>query len=207
MPDPLILRPGDDLEPLHSALAAGELVLIPTDTVYGVACAAHIQPACAELYRLKERDSEQPTAIVCGSVETVFESALPELFGRAGSAARKLLPGAVTLVVPNPARRFRWLSGGSDSLGVRVPVLEPSLLAAIDRTGALAVASANRRGESAPASFVDVAPEILAATSVAVDFGACAAGAASTVIDLRGREPEILREGPVSLEEIRRRLA
>jgi L-threonylcarbamoyladenylate synthase len=204
--EPLILRPGDDLAPLRTALGRGELVVIPTDTVYGIACAAHLREACERLYRIKERPPGQPTAIVCGTVETVFETALPELFGRAGMRARRLLPGPVTLIVPNPSGRFRWLTGDGDSLGVRVPELDPDLATAIDRIGVLAVASVNLRGEPAPTAFSALDPAVLDAVSVAVDGGACPGGAASTIVDLRSPEPAILRAGPVSLDEVLDRL-
>ncbi len=206
MPEPLILRPGDDLGPLQAALSAGELVVIPTDTVYGIACAAHLKEACERLYRFKERPPDQPTAIVCGRVETVFETALPEIFGRVGARARRLLPGPVTLVVPNPSGRFRWLTGGGDSLGVRVPELDPVLAAAIDRIGVLAVASANLRGEPTAATFPGLDQAVLDEVAVAVDGGACPGGVASTVIDLRSTEPAILRAGPLSLDDVLGRL-
>jgi L-threonylcarbamoyladenylate synthase len=206
MPEPVILRAGDDLAPLARALAAGELVVIPTDTVYGIACGAHLRAACERLYRFKERAPEQPTAIVCARLETVFETALPELLGRTGTRARRLLPGPVTLVVPNPAGRFRWLAGDGSSLGVRVPDLEPGVAAAIDRIGVLAVASANRRGAPAPVAFGELDTAVLDAVAVAVDAGACPGGAPSTIVDLRPEEAVVLREGPVSAAEIRRRL-
>jgi L-threonylcarbamoyladenylate synthase len=190
MADPLILRPGDDLAPLRAALSAGKLVVIPTDTVYGIACAAHVREACERLYRLKDRPREQPTAIVCARVETVFETALPELFGRVGSRARRLLPGPVTLVVPNPSGRFRWLT----------------LAEAIDRIGVLAVASANLRGRPPAASFDALDGAILDEVAVVVDAGPSPGGAASTIVDLRSPEPAILREGPLSLADVLARL-
>src|SRR3954469_6893956 len=112
--------PHADLEPLVEALLAGRTVVIPTDTVYGVACAAHLPDACERTLRLKGRDLGQPSAILAASLDTVFSTVLPELLGRAGVRARRLLPGPVTIVVPNPSRRFRWLCGPDPSrIGLR----------------------------------------------------------------------------------------
>jgi L-threonylcarbamoyladenylate synthase len=196
----------DDLAPLVDAFRRGRPTVLPTDTVYGLATAAHLPDACERLLRLKGRDLAQPTAVLCGSVETLFTTVLPELFGRAGVRARRLLPGPVTLVVPNPSRRFRWLCGPTpDRLGVRVPDLDPRLAAAIDRVGAVAATSANPTGGEAPVRLSDVDPALLARVDVALDGGELA-GTASTFVDLTGREPVVLRAGPLSEEEVRRRL-
>src|SRR4051812_34430455 len=131
------LRSGDaDLEPLVTALLAGRLAVLPTDTVYGVAAAAHLPDACDRLHRLKRRDAAQPIALVCGSLGTVFETVLPELHGRTGVRASRLLPGPLTLVVPNPGRRFRWLCGPTpEKGGIRGPQREARLAPALDPAG------------------------------------------------------------------------
>jgi L-threonylcarbamoyladenylate synthase len=189
--------PGADLEPLVAALVAGQTVVIPTDTVYGLACAAHRPEACERTLRLKARDLAQPTAILCASLATLFTTALPELFGHAGVRARRLLPGPVTLVVPNPSRRFRWLCGPApDRIGVRVPELETRLAAAIDRVGPLLATSANLHGGPDPRSLDEVPPALLERVAVAVDGGRLP-GTPSTVVDITGPEPVVLREGAV----------
>ena len=83
----------DDLEPLVTALRAGHTVAIPTDTVYGVACAAHLRVACEWLLRAKGRSLAQPSAIVAGSVDSAIDVVLPELNGAAADRTRRLLPG------------------------------------------------------------------------------------------------------------------
>ena len=200
----LRLTPQDDLEPFVAALAGGSAVLLPTDTVYGLACAAHLPDACARMLRLKHRDLSRPTSIVAGSLETVLETVLPELAGRAGQQARRLLPGPVTLVVPNPGGRYRWLCGPDPArIGLRVPVLHPALAAAIDRVGAIAATSANLSGDADPSSLDEVPAELAEHVAVALDGGPTPGGVPSTVIDLTGPEPVVLREGALSEGAVR----
>jgi tRNA threonylcarbamoyl adenosine modification protein (Sua5/YciO/YrdC/YwlC family) len=200
---PLRLTPEEDLDPFVAALAAGRATVVPTDTVYGLACAAHLPDACERALRIKQRDLTKPTSVVAASLDTVFATVLPELFGRAGVLARRLLPGPVTVVVPNPGRRFRWLCGPDPSrIGLRVPVLPPSIAEAIDRIGAIAATSANLPGEPDPASLAEVPEAILSKVAVAIDGGPTPIGKPSTVVDLTGREPVVLREGALSEAEI-----
>ncbi|MEA2248491.1 MAG: L-threonylcarbamoyladenylate synthase [Solirubrobacteraceae bacterium] len=197
----------DDLEPLVRALHEGHTVAIPTDTVYGVACAAHLPDACERLLRAKGRPPAQPTAIVGGTVESALDVVLPELPAAARERARRLLPGPVTLILPNPGRRYAWLCGDEpERIGLRVPELHPQLAAAIDRVGALLLTSANRAGEPPARAFEDL-EAVAAIAHVALDGGTCPGGAPSTVVDVCGDDPVIVREGPVSLDELRARLA
>jgi L-threonylcarbamoyladenylate synthase len=201
-----VLAQGDDLGPLVEAFTSGRPTVVPTDTVYGLATGAHLPDGYERLLRLKGRDASKPTAVVCGAVDTVFTTVLPELFGRAGVRARRLLPGPVTLIVPNPARRFRWLCGTTpDRIGLRVPELDPRLAAAIDRVGAVAATSANLAGEPPPRRLQDVDASLLERCAIALDGGELA-GIPSTVVDITGPEPVILREGALGADEIRRRL-
>jgi L-threonylcarbamoyladenylate synthase len=171
-------------------LRAGALAVLPTDTVYGIGCAAGLPDACARLYALKERPADQPTAVVFGSVERAVDAL--------GDAVRSdLLPGPVTLIVPNPGGRFAYLCGSTpERIGVRVPELAPAVASLADAVGGLALTSANRRGEAAPGRLVDVPPELVAAAAVVVDGGSLP-GRASTVLDLTGPTPVVVRPGPV----------
>jgi L-threonylcarbamoyladenylate synthase len=170
-------------------LREGELAILPTDTVYGIGCAAGLEEACARLYAVKDRPADQPTAVVFGSVER----AAREL----GDAVRsELLPGPVTLIVPNPGRRFAHLCGPSpERIGVRVPELAPAVAELADAVGGLALTSANRRGEAAPGRLSDVPPELVAVAALVVDGGTLP-GVASTVLDLTGPTPVVVRPGP-----------
>jgi L-threonylcarbamoyladenylate synthase len=129
---------------------------------------------------------------------------LPELRGRSALIARALLPGPLTLVLPNPARRFRWLCGAApDTIGVRVPSLAGEAYDLLSRLGALVATSANLPGGPDPATIDEVPDEIRAAVDAIVDAGPLP-GTPSTVIDFTGSEPVVLREGAVSADEARR---
>ena len=107
-------------------IRSGRPVILPTDTVYGLGADAYRESPVRRLYRLKGREEGQPTALLAESVDVLLDC-IPELRGRAGTIARALLPGPYTLIVPNPARRFRWLTGGRPTtIGVRVPDPLPS---------------------------------------------------------------------------------
>ena len=160
-----------------------------------MACAAHLPGAVAELYALKARPASQPTALMLGSAEALLD-ALPGTPGAIAVLLGRVLPGPITLVIPNPGRRFPQLCGAQpDRIGVRVPNLLDAVAALADAVGGLAATSANLRGEAAPASFDQVPAELLAAASIAIDGGVLA-GAASAVIDVTGAQPVVLRDGP-----------
>jgi L-threonylcarbamoyladenylate synthase len=133
------------------ALRAGGLAIVPTDTVYGIGCAAYHRDACRRLYAVKARPREQPTALMLGSVDNLLEHVLPELLGRIGVLCRRVLPGPLTLVVPNPGRRFAYLCGDTpEKIGVRVPHLPAGSLrspmqSAASRSRARTSAASRRR--------------------------------------------------------------
>jgi L-threonylcarbamoyladenylate synthase len=178
------------------ALRAGGLAIVPTDTVYGIGCAAYHRDACRRLYAVKARPREQPTALVLGSVDNLLEHVLPELLGRIGVLCRRVLPGPLTLVVPNPGRRFAYLCGDTpEKIGVRVPHLPAGVAALADAVGGLALTSANLRGEPAPAGLEDVPVTLRSLAAVEIDAGRVG-GTPSSVIDVTGPEPVLLRRGP-----------
>jgi L-threonylcarbamoyladenylate synthase len=183
-----------------AALRAGRPVVLPTDTVYGLCADAYREAPVRRLARLKGRPEEQPIALLAGDLDVILD-AVPELRGRAAVRARALLPGPYTLILPNPARRFRWLAGArSDTIGIRVPDLPREARDVLDRVGAVAATSANVHGGRDPAGVDDIGPEILQACEVVVDVGQLP-GTPSTVIDLTGPEPVVVREGAVSAGE------
>jgi L-threonylcarbamoyladenylate synthase len=176
-------------------LLGGALALLPTDTVYGIAAAAGREDACARLYELKERPGSQATAIMLGSMPGLLAT-LPELDERTADICRRLLPGAVTLIVPNPGHRFAYACGERpDRIGVRVPDLEPEVAELADAAGGLVITSANLRGGPDPASLADVPRDLHEAAAFAVDAGPLP-GRPSSVIDVTGERPAVLREGP-----------
>jgi len=181
-------------------------VILPTDTVYGLCVDAYHEAPVRRLLRQKKRPPELPVALVASELEVLLD-AVPELRGRAAVMARALLPGPYTLVLPNPARRYRWLTGTRpETIGVRIPDLPEEAKAVLDRFGAVAATSANDHGARDPARVEDIPEEMLRAAAAVVDVGALP-GRASTVVDLTGREPQILREGAIPAPEALARIA
>jgi L-threonylcarbamoyladenylate synthase len=168
-------------------IRAGGVVVFPADTVYGLACDAENADAVERLYALKGRRPDKPAAVMFFARED-----LPAIPHR-GAA---LLPGPVTLLVPNPERRYP-LAGG-EALGVRFPELGltgPPVLQS----------SANRAGGSDARTLEEVPADIRRGADLVIDGGELP-GTPSTVVDLTGAEWRIVREGAVSAAEIASRL-
>ena len=196
----------EQTEKAVAALDAGQPIILPMDTVYGLCAYPYRATPCRRLNELKGRDEEQPIALIACDVEMLFEC-LPELRGRAATFVRALLPGPLTLVLPNTAQRFRWLGGSRpETIGVRVPKLCGPGKAVLDVVGAVAATSANLTGEGDASRLDDVPEEIRAACGALVDGGELP-GTPSTVLDLAAEEPRVLREGAVPAEEALARLA
>ncbi len=176
-----------------AALEAGELVVLPTDTVYGLAATASREEPLRRLLALKGKPPGTPIALVAASVDVLLRL-VPELEGRDATIARALLPGPYTLVLGNPAGRFPWLCGETPrSIGVRVPRLGGDASAILERVRAVAATSANLHGGADPRTPADV-PQEIRAVALLVDGGELP-GTASTVIDFTGAEPHVIREG------------
>jgi L-threonylcarbamoyladenylate synthase len=189
-----------------AAIRAGKAVVLPTDTVYGLCADAYREEPVRRLRRLKQRPETMPIAVLAADLDAVLE-AIPELRGRAAVVARALLPGPYTLVLPNPGRRFRWLAGTTpEAIGIRVPDLPEPARAVLERVGVVAATSANLHGGPDPARVEEVPDEIRAAVDTVIDVGPLL-GTPSTVVDLTGSEPQVLREGAVAAEEARARIA
>ena len=182
------------------AIEAGRPVVLPTDTVYGLCTKPD---ASASLTRLKGRDEQQPIALLAADVDTLFDR-VPELRDHA-VLVRALLPGRLTLILPNPSRRYEWLTGSRpDAIGVRVPELEGAAREIVERVGAVAATSANLHDGPDPRRLQDV-PDEIRESAVLVDGGELP-GTPSTVVDLTGPEPQILREGAVPTADVLARL-
>lgn len=182
-----------------AAINAGKPVVIPTDTVYGLAASPYRREPAERLFELKGRDRQQAIAIVAADVEMMLEL-VPELRGRSGTIVRELLPGPYTLILPNPARRYSWLTGSRpDTIGVRVPALEGYGSQLLARVGAVAATSANLHGGPDPRTISEIPQAILDGVAEVVDDGPLP-GTPSTVIDFTGREPVVIREGAGDVE-------
>ncbi len=168
--------------------------------MYGLAADGRSEAAAAALYAAKGRASVRPTALLFASVELLVAE-VPELDESSVAVARALLPGPLTLVLSNPGRRFAWLNAERpEAIGVRVPALGPGgdVLAAV---GVIVATSANLPGGPDPRRLADVPAELMGAVAAQLDGGELP-GVPSTVVDVTGGEPSVLREGAVAAAEV-----
>lgn len=187
-----------DAQRLEDCLAAGGVALFPADTVYGLACDPEQPAAVARLYALKRRPVGQPAAVLFTS-RALARQAVPELQAGELAAMRALLPGPVTLLLPNRAHRFPLACGPDpDTLGLRVPDLAGPLAALRAVRWPFMQSSANHSGEPEARRLSEVDSELRAGVDLVLDGGE-RPGTASTVIDLRDyaaqRSFTIVREG------------
>ena len=179
------------------ALRAGKPVILPTDTVYGLCASAYTSQPAERLYELKGRDAQQPSALLAADLDMLLEC-VPELRGRAATIARALLPGPYTLILPNPARRYRWVAGATpEAVGVRVPELPPEAESVVAHIGCVVATSANLAGGPDPRRVDEIPEAILHGVGAVVDAGELP-GMPSTVLDFTRAEPRVIREGAAS---------
>ncbi|HET6173010.1 MAG TPA: Sua5/YciO/YrdC/YwlC family protein [Gaiellales bacterium] len=193
-----LAEPRVDLAPLAAALAEGACAVLPTDTVYGLICAAAQPAACARLSALKGRDARQPSTVLFASLESA-DSLLAPLEPALAQRVRRVLGRGATVLVPNPQRRYLHLCGDDPQrIGLRVSAFPPELADAIERAGPILATSANLHGGPDPRTLADVPAGITDGCAVVVDGGPAAGGRASTVLDLSATRPVILREGALA---------
>lgn len=196
-----------DARALESCVAGGGVAVFPADTVYGLGCDPDDAAAAAHLYALKGRAPAKPAAVMFFDVDAAL-AVVAAAGDEVAAAARALLPGAVTLLVPNPLRRFAPACGPDpETLGVRAPAL-PFALAALGHVRTpLLQSSANAAG-GRDARRLDEVPEAIRAGAELVLDGGELPGTPSTVIDLRGLAAgggwRIVREGAVAAADVER---
>ena len=189
-------------------LKAGDLVAFPTETVYGLGADASNSEAVARIYSVKGRPNDHPLIVHIASMERMgdWASDVPEY---AIALARSFWPGPMTLVLKRSELAKDFVTGGQDTVGVRVPdhVVALALLEAFERAGGKGVAapSANRFGHVSPTTATAVIEELgdyLSKDDLVLDGGACAVGVESTIIDCTGAAPSVLRPGAISVAMI-----
>lgn len=182
---------------LAGVIASGGVALIGVDTVYGLCCDAENATAAERLVELKRRAADKPTAVAFFSIQAVL-GALPALGERTRAAVSALLPGPLTLLLPNPSGRFP-LAGGGRLLGVRV------VAGGLDAGRPVLLTSANLAGGPEARTLAEVPVEIRAGVDLALDCGALP-GTPSTVIDLGELETDgrwrIVRAGAVAASAV-----
>jgi L-threonylcarbamoyladenylate synthase len=185
-----------------AAVQVGGLVVLPTDTVYGVGADAFQPTAVSALLATKGRGRNMPPPVLVGSVRAA--SALAESLGAFGQdLIDEFWPGPLTLVF-RAAPTLKWDLG--DTLGtvaVRMP-LHPIALELLRQTGPMAVSSANRHGAPAATTVAEADSQLGSAVSVYLDGGPCADNVPSTILDLTGTVPRMLRAGALSTDQLRK---
>jgi L-threonylcarbamoyladenylate synthase len=191
-----------------AVLAGGGLVAFPTETVYGLGADACNAAAVARIYLVKGRPADHPLIVHVASIDGLGDWA-DDVPGYAIALARDYWPGPMTLVVRRSGLAGDFVTGGQDTVGVRVPnhPVALGLLEAFVRVGGKGVAapSANRFGNVSPTTAQAVAAELgdyLADGDQILDGGACDVGVESTIIDCTGDVPKILRPGAVTAQMI-----
>jgi L-threonylcarbamoyladenylate synthase len=195
-----------DAATFERCLRVGGIAVFPADTVYGVACEPDVPEAVARLYALKRRSRSKPSAVMFFDRDLAL-AALPELGPRTRRLLERLLPGGVTLLLPNPARRFPLACGADpETLGLRVPALPDALAPLRAVLWPVLQSSANVAGAPEARRLADVDPALRAGADLLLDGGELP-GTPSTVIDLRGYEgggePVVIRHGAVSADAVR----
>jgi L-threonylcarbamoyladenylate synthase len=194
---------GTDLEQAltiaEQALDRGDLVVLPTDTVYGLAARPDLPGGTDRIFETKRRPRDLTLPVLVPSAPTA--EGVAELDDRARLLATRFWPGGLTLILPRVPNARGWgLGEERDTVGVRVPA-DDLALALLERTGPLAVTSANLSGQPTPSDCEGVRRVLGQAVAVYLCAGECA-GTPSTVVDLSGPRIRITREGAVRAAEI-----
>ncbi len=188
-----------DVEQAVLALRAGEAIVVPTDTLYGLAALPTVPGAVDRLFALKGRPADMPIAVLVAGIEQVETLAkLPDVARRLADA---FWPGPLTMVLPRRAGVDLPLGEPHATIGVRWPD-HPVIAALAEAVGPLATTSANRTGEPTPPTAAEAAASLVGDVAVVLDGGACA-GTASTVVDLTGADLRVLREGGITEAALR----
>jgi len=199
----------EDVETFERCISVGGVAVFPADTVYGLATEPDSREGVERLYLLKRRLPDKPSAVMFFQVELAL-AALPELGDRTRAVVEALLPGPVTILLPNPAHRFPLACAVEpDRIGVRVPLLEGALAPLASVRWPVLQSSANLAGEPEARRVDEVAPEIRAGADLVLDGGDLP-GTPSTVVDFSAWESggtfDVVREGAFPVDAVVRSL-
>ncbi|MDH6123393.1 L-threonylcarbamoyladenylate synthase [Kitasatospora sp. GP82] len=184
-----------------SAIRRGELVVLPTDTLYGIGADAFSPEAVGGLLAAKGRGRNMPSPVLVGS-PTTLHGLVTDFSEQAWELVDAFWPGGLTLVAKHQPS-LRWDLGETrGTVAVRMP-LHPVAIELLNSTGPLAVSSANKSGSPAPATCDDAFAQLGESVAVYLDGGTADHATASTIVDVTGKVPVLLRAGAVSVEQLR----
>ncbi len=197
----LILVSESEMDAAVAALQRGEVVGLPTETVYGLAGDASNEDAVRRIFAAKERPADHPLIVHLASVEQLGNWArdIPE---HAHTLASAFWPGPLTLILKRATTVSDLVTGAQDTVGIRVPNHPVALTLLRKFGGALAAPSANRFGHVSPTTAAHVRDEFGDSVPIVLDGGPCRIGIESTIVDLSGDKPRVLRPGQISAEAI-----
>jgi len=186
-----------------SILKQGGIVAFPTDTVYGLGAEANNQQAVARVYRVKERPRNIALPLLLANISQIGEVAEP-VPPIAWLLAHNFLPGALTIVLPKSNLVPDIITAGGITVAVRVPAHSIPIALARGLGAPIVGTSANVSGKPSALTADEVHSQFGDKVDLVIDGGKCPGGRESTVVDVTGEEPVILREGAISREELRR---
>jgi len=191
----------EGIEAAAAAVSRGELIVLPTDTVYGIGADAFMPAAVTAMLAAKGRGRQMPSPVLVGSVRAA--AALIDDLGMHGQdLIDEFWPGALTLVCP-ASRTLSWdLGETKGTVAVRMP-LHPVTLELLKQTGPMAVSSANKSGQAPALTVAEAAAQLGDLVAVYLDGGPAAGGVPSSIVDLTGTVPRLLRAGAISAERLR----
>lgn len=192
---------GPGIDEAVNVVSRGGLVVLPTDTVYGIGADAFTASAVAALLAAKGRGRQMPPPVLIPDVQTLDGLAV-DVPAAARALAEAFWPGGLTLILRAQPSLAWDLGETAGTVALRMPD-HPAALALLRRTGPLAVSSANRTGGPAAVTAQDARAQLGDAVSVYLDGGPSAGGVASTIVDATGAELRVVRLGAVSLEQLR----
>ena len=197
----LLLSALTDQDAAAKLLQAGELVAVPTETVYGLAADASNPQAVAKIFIAKGRPANHPLIVHIGDLAQLNNWAR-DIPPQALLLAKAFWPGPLTLLLAKADHVSPVVTGGKDSIGIRMPA-HPVLLALLQRTGlAVAAPSANPYKKLSPTSALQVMAGLDGRIAAVLDGGDCSVGLESTIVDLTSAQPQVLRAGPISAAEL-----
>jgi len=193
------------LEQALQVLKQGGLVAFPTDTVYGVGALTTLPLAVEQIYHVKGRPRSRPIPILLDSAESL-EKVAEDIPPEAWSLADRFWPGPLTIILRRSPSVPDVITAGGPNVAVRVPDHEFVLRLLHAAGGALATTSANLSGRPDPVTAEEVLGYLEGRIDLILDGGRCPGGIASTVIDLTGASPTVVRQGPISPQELQQEL-
>ena len=191
----------DAIQTAAHSVASGELVVLPTDTVYGLGADAFDAVAVADLLRAKGRGRDMPVPVLVGSWSTI-DGLVSAVDARTRMLVEAFWPGGLTLVVRH-AQSLTWdLGDARGTVAIRMP-MHPVAIELLEQTGPMAVSSANKSGQPPAQTAAEAQQQLGDDVAVYLEDGPAAGGVASTIVDVTGARPQILRVGALSEDALR----